>query len=151
MKLFQSVNLEYSFYLFLFFRKREGENELVIQGGDGERGGVSTFYQRSEKRRKMEWRSPWCGCGLSSSGCLNIGFVLKFLDQLIISSVFTLFYIFLLEPYKSHVTKVFRKKKSKQKHLKKNLNQELRMNQWSQFFGQRKTVVRASNPSLGLD
>ena len=77
----------------------------------------------------MEWRSPWCGCGLSSSGCLNIGFVLKFPDQLIISSVFTLFYIFLLEPYKSHVTKVFRKKKSEQKHLKKNLNQELRMNQ----------------------
>lgn len=129
MKLFQSVNLEYSFYLFLFFRKREGENQLVIQGGDGERGGVSTFYQRSEERRKMERRSPWCGCGLSSSGCLNIGFDLKFLDQLIISSVFTLFYIFLLEPYKSHVTKVFRKKKSKQKHLKKNLNQELRMNQ----------------------
>ena len=114
MKLFQSVNLEYSFYLFLFFRKREGENQLVIQGGDGE-GWVSTFYQRSDERRKMEWRSPWCGCGLSSSGCLNIGFVLKFPDQLIISSVFTLFYIFLLEPYKSHVTKVFRKKKIKTK------------------------------------
>ena len=126
MKLFQSVNLEYSFYLFLFFRKREGENQLVIQGGDGERGRLVLFYQRSEERRKMEWRSPWCGCGLSSSGCLNIGFVLKFLDQLIISSVFTLFYIFLLEPYKSHVTKVFRKKKSKQKHLKKKLEPRIK-------------------------
>lgn len=119
MKLFQSVNLEFSFYLFLFFRKREGENQLVIQGGDGERGGVSTFYQRSKERRKMEWRSPWCGCGLSSSGWLNIGFVLKFPDQLIISSVFTLYYIFLLEPYKSHVTKVFRKKKLNKNILKK--------------------------------
>lgn len=117
MKLFQSVNLEFSFYLFLFFRKREGENQLVIQGGDGERGGVSTFYQRNEERRKMEWRSPWCGCGLSSSGWLNIGFVLKFPDQLIISSVFTLFHIFLLELYKRNVTKVFRKIKNQNKNI----------------------------------
>lgn len=65
----------------------------------------------------MEWRSPWCGCGLSRSGWLNIGFVLKFPDQLIISSVFTLFHIFLLELYKRNVTKVFRKIKNQNKNI----------------------------------
>lgn len=64
MKLFQSVNLEFSFYLFLFFRKREGENQLVIQGGDGERGGVSTFIRGVKRGEK--WNGDHLGVAVVS-------------------------------------------------------------------------------------
>lgn len=64
MKLFQSVNLQYSFYLFLFFRKREGENQLVIQGGDGERGGLVLFIRGVKRGEK--WNGDHLGVAVVS-------------------------------------------------------------------------------------
>lgn len=58
MKLFQSVNLEYR------NRKREGENQLVIQGGDGERGGLVLFIRGVKRGEK--WNGDHLGVAVVS-------------------------------------------------------------------------------------